>query len=327
MIAARTSRARGGAIVLAVLATWAPCGTPWVYAQTPAATIAVRSGNHADFGRVVIDTNGKAPFSLDQDGDHLIVRLTGEAAFGPSPALPRNVVAMKTDGPALDVMLRHGAKCTLLADGRPDRAGCAGRRLRTAGCRNAAGSVIDHYAIGRDAGHGGADERDAGRHSADTQAGGAAATTACRWRVSPELGGRTAVREPLPVQAQPLAPPQAASKPAPPSQAAIVVETTQQLPPGRDVLPENNLPIGLRARRTRLPKEMDGTAFLVPFDASTGAAAFRSGDSTYVVFDERRPVDMAGFEGTIRCSARRRCDCCRPARWCGVPQRPGCRSR
>ena len=75
-----------------------------------------------------------------------------------------------------------------------------------------------------------------------------------------------------------------------------MVETAQQLPPGRDVLPENNVPIGLRARRMRLPKGMDGTAFLVPFDSSTGAAAFRSGDSTYVVFDERRPVDLAGLK-------------------------------
>ena len=40
---------------------------------------------------------------------------------------------------------------------------------------------------------------------------------------------------------------------------------------------------------------MDGSAFLVPFDSTTGAAAFQSGDSTYVVFDERRPVDMAAL--------------------------------
>ena len=61
------------------------------------------------------------------------------------------------------------------------------------------------------------------------------------------------------------------------------------------MLPENEGPVGLRARRTRLPKEMDGTAFLVPFDSTTGAAAFQSGDSTYIVFDERRPVDMAAL--------------------------------
>ena len=97
-------------------------------------------------------------------------------------------------------------------------------------------------------------------------------------------------------------------------------QMTEQTPPGRDVLPENEGPVGLRARRTRLPKEMDGTAFLVPFDSTTGAAAFQSGDSTYVVFDERRPVDMAALR-PIRCLARRPCSCCRPARCCGFPTR------
>jgi hypothetical protein len=62
------------------------------------------------------------------------------------------------------------------------------------------------------------------------------------------------------------------------------------------VLPEIEGPMGLRARRTRLPKEIDGTAFLVPFDSAAGAAAFQNADATYVVFDERRPVDMAALK-------------------------------
>ena len=96
---------------------------------------------------------------------------------------------------------------------------------------------------------------------------------------------------PVPVEARPLSPPPAAPQAPPPGAG----ELTEPTPPGRDVLPENEGPVGLRARRTRLPKEMDGTAFLVPFDSTTGAAAFQSGDSTYVVFDERRPVDMAAL--------------------------------
>ena len=39
-----------------------------------------------------------------------------------------------------------------------------------------------------------------------------------------------------------------------------------------------------------------GRPFCVPFDCATGAAAFQSGDSTYVVFDARRPVDMAALK-------------------------------
>jgi hypothetical protein len=75
------------------------------------------------------------------------------------------------------------------------------------------------------------------------------------------------------------------------------VESIQPTGPGRDLLPENEGPIVLRVRRTRLPKEMDGTAFLVPFGSSTAAAAFEEAGTTYIVFDERRPVDMAALAG------------------------------
>jgi tetratricopeptide (TPR) repeat protein len=91
----------------------------------------------------------------------------------------------------------------------------------------------------------------------------------------------------VPVESKPLPPPTQA-----PTAAGVIVET-QQTPPGRDVMPGNGGPVSLLARRIRLPKEMDGAAFLVPFDSTTGAAAFRSGDSAYVVFDEQRPVDMS----------------------------------
>ncbi len=40
---------------------------------------------------------------------------------------------------------------------------------------------------------------------------------------------------------------------------------------------------------------MDGSAILLPFSDTTGAAAFREGDITYVVFDERRPIDMVSL--------------------------------
>jgi hypothetical protein len=263
-----TSRAFGASAVLVVLAFLAPAGQ----AQTPATTVAVRSGSHADFGRLVIETNGKTAFTLDQDGDHLVIHLMDELTLGPPPALPRNVVAIKTDGAALDLTLRHGAKAhPWRMDGRV---------------------VVDAM-----------DETDG--PSADVPATAKPdprprpprSTAPLSMAFSPELGGRSILAEPtpaapVPVQAQPLPPPPPARPtPLPPTQ-----EATEQLPPGRDVLPENDGPVGLRVRRTRLPKEMDGAAFLVPFGASTGAAAFHSGDSTYVVFDERRPVDMAALK-------------------------------
>ncbi len=60
-------------------------------------------------------------------------------------------------------------------------------------------------------------------------------------------------------------------------------------------MPENAAPLGLLARRTKLPKDLEGSAFVVPFGNTTGAAIFQRGGRTYVVFDERRPVDMAAL--------------------------------
>ena len=82
----------------------------------------------------------------------------------------------------------------------------------------------------------------------------------------------------------------------PPLLDPAVLEETQQLTPGRDVLPENEGPVGLRARRVKLPKGIDGSAFLVPFDSTTAAAMFESGGSTYIAFDERRAVDVAALK-------------------------------
>jgi hypothetical protein len=93
-----------------------------------------------------------------------------------------------------------------------------------------------------------------------------------------------------PVQTQPLAPPAAPPAAAPPA----TVEMTRQPAPN---LSEADHPIALLARRIKLPKGTDGSGFLVPFSDTTGAAAFQEGDTTYVVFDERRPIDMAALKG------------------------------
>jgi hypothetical protein len=262
MNAARASRAFGIAAVLAVLAFLAPEAD----AQAPAAAAAVRSGNHGDFGRLVIDTNGKTGYTIEQDGDHLVMHLADDIVLGPAPKLPRNVVAITTDGSTLDLVLRHGAKM---------HAWRMGGRV-----------VVDAMD----------DTGGAPAAAAATTKPEPAPRPPLSMAWSPELGGRSRPIEPtpatpMPVQAQPLPPP--VTQPAPPPP---VMEATQQLPPGRDVLPENDGPVGLMARRTRLPREMAGTAFLVPFDAATGAAAFRGGDSTYVVFDARRPIDMAALK-------------------------------
>jgi tetratricopeptide (TPR) repeat protein len=272
MNAAGTSRAFSVAAVLVALTVLAPGG----HAQTSAAAIAVRSASHADFGRLVIDTSNKFSFTLDQDGDHLVVRLSGEVTLAPAPALPRNVVSMKIDGAVLDLVLRHGTKV---------------RSWRLEG--RVVLDVMDDASLTRPATPA-AETPPPVTPKADPRL---RPRPPLSMASSPELGGRSRMAEAAPAQIQAVPLPML-SLPAPlavPLPSAVM-EATQQLPPGRDVLPENATPGGLRARRTRLPKEMDGTAFLVPFSAATGAAAFLSGDSAYVVFDERRAVDLGALK-------------------------------
>ncbi|WP_428542051.1 hypothetical protein [Rhodopila sp.] len=117
--------------------------------------------------------------------------------------------------------------------------------------------------------------------------------------------GKTASGQRLARQTVPTASAQSASGQTSSAQTASgqssadpdVVQTTEPLSPGRDVMPESDGPLSLLARRVSLPKEMAGTAFLIPFDATTAAAAFRGGDNAYIVFDERRPVDMSMLRG------------------------------
>ena len=416
-------------------------------AEATTARIAIRSGDHPGFGRIVLDTNGKPRYRIRQDGDRVVLRLAGDAALGAAPSLPRNVTAIKTDGGKLELVLSRGARLHPVQAGghivldildappaaasQPEPAAAsrrhaadelpaAGHAAAPAGAGEGAqhehvpdGPGAEKQAADRPAGEPAtasdqppaSDRPNAADHPAAPTRSAATASdrhvdpfsrlglsrrqekaldrrlhTASRMAPSlmassPELAGRDTVvasapaastpseppaaaadgrsaalpqgtgqlaiaaplasrptpsaasasaaapatAERVAVAAQPLdAPsPQAAASQASTSQPAIsqpatsppsappvpaaqtaataALETTQQTPPGRDVLPENDSPLGLRARRMKLPKGADGSAILLPFDSTTGAAAFASGDGDTVVFDERRPVDMAGL--------------------------------
>jgi tetratricopeptide (TPR) repeat protein len=268
MIRVRISRALAAGGILVLVAGTGRAASP----DAPTSRTTVRSGNHPGFGRVVIDTNGKTVYHLGQDGDHAVVHFAADVVLGNPPSPPRNVIAITTDGPTADLTLAHGAKVhPALLDGRV---------------------VIDILDAPNNA------APPAKIHRSDTLPK-ARPHAPLAMASSPELGGRsvagpafpptpTAV-EIVPVEVGPLPPP-VQSLPDPGT-----IEVIEQTTPGRDVMPERDGPVGLMARRIKLPKEMDGSGFLVPFDSTTGAAAFRSGDSTYIVVDERRPVDMGAL--------------------------------
>jgi hypothetical protein len=118
---------------------------------------------------------------------------------------------------------------------------------------------------------------------------------------SPELGGRSAVTPVASVEPPAVAPPaplRAVALPEPaPAPDDGTLQPARPQPSGRDVLPEDASPVGLLAHRTKLPKGLDGSGLILPFAETTGAALFRRGSAYFVVFDERRPIDLTGVRG------------------------------
>jgi hypothetical protein len=327
MSVARISCVLKSAVVLAWLTIGGNVASHAAPVNTPPAKTSVRSGNHPDFGRIVIDTNGNTSYRVDQDGDHVVVRFAddvtlGDVTLGNAPASPRNVVAMTTDGQTLDLTVTHGARLHVMRlDGRVvvdvlDSTGNAAppAKPRESNVRPEAGR---RHQPSPASSPGPGDRPAAASPAATPIASTGAARVPAVEQALPQLDPSASGMAPSgmapsgmpPSGMPPSGMPPSSSSPAgsassePTSADPGVVQMTQQIPPGRDVMPPNEGPIALLARRVKLPKEMDGSGFLVPFGPATGAASFRSGDSTYIVFDERRPVDMSALRSDPMFSA------------------------
>ncbi len=83
----------------------------------------------------------------------------------------------------------------------------------------------------------------------------------------------------------------------PSADAASAAAPPRSLPDAAATLPGAIGPMALAAMRVDPPAEWGGAAILLPFAAGTGVAAFRRGSEALVVFDEVRPVDLAGLRG------------------------------
>jgi hypothetical protein len=67
----------------------------------------------------------------------------------------------------------------------------------------------------------------------------------------------------------------------------------QVWPVTRDAAPSG--PVALLATKTRPPGGLAGVAVRIPFNPAVGAALFSLGPDTFVVFDERRPIDLSAL--------------------------------
>lgn len=97
----------------------------------------------------------------------------------------------------------------------------------------------------------------------------------------------------LKIQTAPRPPVERADKPGEPPAAA-----PSSAPPADSAPPSSAVPAGSAAGSgpmTLLAASEANHAVLLPFAATTGAAAFRRGDEAVLVFDERRPIDIAAL--------------------------------
>ena len=75
----------------------------------------------------------------------------------------------------------------------------------------------------------------------------------------------------------------------------VVPASTAPASPGDPAAPAPAEPMAIAATHLALPPGNKGSAALLPFGAAVSAAAFRHGDEAWMVFDERRPLDLAAL--------------------------------
>ena len=224
----------------------------------------IRTGTHPGFGRVVISQdNGPVP-RFSREGDRLIVTVAGQDMTG-SALPPRNVRALRP-GP-----------------GRAEMTIAPGAVVRTS--RNGQRLVID--VLDPPSGTG-------------TDAAEAPASPARRLTLP-----LPPMPPPVPAIAPAAAPPPSAEAPA--TAASVQPVMTEPLPaPAGAPTPASAMPpttsppsipvsAGPAALAARVLAAAQGDGILLPFEAGVGAAAFRRGNTGLIVFDQRRPLDLAGL--------------------------------
>jgi hypothetical protein len=250
----------------------------------------IGSADHPGFGRITVDLGGAKTFKLDQIGDRVVVHFTGPAALDRPPSPPRNVLTLTTNGATAEFTVLPGARVhpSIIANqvvfdildppATSPAPSVAPPRWPQKASRPP--RPVTFTTMTRSPELGGRANQELKSQSADAASGPVAGTTT--------LSAGQGTQPPTATQQSPAGPVAGVAEQRDP---AITVQAS----PGRDVLAETSGPVGLLARRTRLPKGLEGTAFIVPFSASTGAAMFQSRGATFVVFDERRPVDMVAL--------------------------------
>ncbi len=234
--------------------------------------VSVRAGNHPGFGRLVFDVAGNTKYRLSRDGDHVHLGFSPAVVINDPRFMPHNVLSVSGGVGGVELVVAAGARV------RPSR---IGERV-----------VVDVI-----------DPAGSPEAKPDQAAAAELPVPPVPLDIPPPVTAAERPSQPAPAQpepdtvpppvvpkstmgAAPPAEPLPASMPSAPAAAASVPDT-----PGPSFLG----PVALAAVRTTPAEAGKGVAFSVPFGADIGAAALRRGDLALVVFDQRRPVDLAAL--------------------------------
>jgi hypothetical protein len=242
--------------------------------------IRVRVGNHPGFGRVVFDLPPDTKFALAREGNRVrLVFPAGESVLvGNNP--PRNVRAIEGGAGTAVLELTPGTKIRTLRLG--DRLALdvldPPRPTRPAASRTPPAPAAPAAS---------APPAPANPPTPQKSAEPAAATQPPAAQSSgPELPSASPI---LPVEAAELAAEKHAAPRPPPT-----IAPADFTPPKVETVPAQ---LSLAVARVQLPPGALGSAIALPFGNATGAAAFRRDGLGMVVFDERRPIDLASMQG------------------------------
>lgn len=253
------------------------------HADPSGTAISMRAGDHPGFGRLVFDFARRVPFQVAREGDRLVLRFPTDTAITPPPHMPHNVGMVET--------APREARVTLGAAAEP-RVYWLGSLL-----------VVDVFDPDGAAARASPSSAKAPEVKPGRVPGGVASRPAAAHAAAFLPIRRAPDTMPRPVVAaageQASVPPAASASPAgtPPTPAAPDAGASAAQPapavPATPTGPSAG-PVALVATRMQsLPRA--GAVLSIPFSEGTSAAAFRRGKTAIVVFDERRPIDLAAL--------------------------------
>ncbi len=251
----------------------------------------VRLGTHSGYSRVVFEFTAPTPFTIDRVGEVVVLHFTDGGTVPGLPGHTRHIASVAGGESMATVMVSPGARIKTMRLGNRVVLDVSDAPAARAADAESGAAVPSRQA---------APSRAVARsHNAPAAPVLAAAPVRLEDPAAHAAPAEAPVATPAPVipvlrapevhGADPSALAEASHPPPAETPHMDAADTAHAETP-----PEQTG--GIVARRAELPPGVPGSAALLPFTAGVGAAAFRHGTEAWVVFDERRPLDLAALQ-------------------------------